>query len=149
MVDSLKQRIQEDMKNAMRAKDSARLGTIRLLMAAMKQREVDERISLDDANIIQIINKMIKQRRESIVQYEAGNRPDLAQKEKDEIEVLQVYLPKQLSGEEIESAVRAAIKSAGASSVADMGKVMNLLKDQLSGRADMSVVSATVKKHLS
>ena len=146
---SLKQQITEDMKAAMRAKETARLGAIRLLLAAMKQREVDERIQLTDADIIAIIDKMIKQRRDSIAQYEKGLREDLAKVERDEITVLQAYMPQALRDGEIESAVAAAIAQSGAKGAADMGKVMAVLKPSLAGRADMSKVSVLVKAKLS
>lgn len=144
-MNSLKLRIQEDMKDAMRTKDASRLGVIRLLMAAIKQREVDERITLDDPNIIQVLNKMVKQRRESIVQYEAGNRKDLAEKEQQEIDILQVYLPTQLGQAEINQAIQSAIQATSATSIKDMGKVMNILKEQLAGQADMALVGTQVK----
>lgn len=143
---SLKEQIVEDMKNAMRAKDSARLGTIRLLTAAMKQKEVDERKDLSDTDVLGIIEKMIKQRRDSISQFEAGGRQDLADKEKAELEVLSAYMPAALSAEEIAQAVKEAV--AGAAGPQDMGKVMAALKTRLAGRADMSVVSGMVKSAL-
>lgn len=143
---SLKEQIVEDMKNAMRAKDSARLGTIRLLTAAMKQKEVDERKDLSDTDVLGIIEKMIKQRRDSISQFEAGGRQDLADKEKAELEVLSAYMPAALSAEEISQAVKEAV--AGAAGPQDMGKVMAALKTRLAGRADMSVVSGMVKSAL-
>jgi uncharacterized protein YqeY len=148
MTSPIKDRIQEDMKTAMRAQEKERLATIRLILAAVKQREVDERIQLTDEHVLSILNKMIKQRRDSIEQYEAGNRADLAQKEKDEITIIQQYLPAQLSGSEIEAAVAAAIQESGAASAKDMGKVMGLLKGKLQGKADMTVVSAKVKEKL-
>ncbi|HXZ51988.1 MAG TPA: GatB/YqeY domain-containing protein [Burkholderiales bacterium] len=146
---SLKDRIGEDMKAALRARDQARLSAIRLLLAAMKQKEVDERISLEDAQVLAIIDKMIKQRRESISQYESAGRKDLADAEKFEIAVLSEYLPKQLSDAEIAQEIDAAVKEAGAAGVKDMGKVMGLLKPRLAGRADMGKVSAQVKARLS
>lgn len=146
---SLKQQIQEDMKAAMRAKDTAKLGAIRLLMAAMKQREVDERIELDDPDIVMIVEKLIKQRKDSATQYEAGGRPELAQAERQEIEVLSAYQPTQLSSEEIQEIVKGAVSETGAKSAADMGKLMAVLKPRLAGRADMSVVSKVVKSALS
>lgn len=146
MTMSLKEQIVEDMKNAMRAKDSARLGTIRLLTAAMKQKEVDERKDLSDTDVLGIIEKMIKQRRDSISQFEAGGRQDLADKEKAELEVLSAYMPAALSAEEIAQAVKEAV--AGAAGPQDMGKVMAALKTRLAGRADMSVVSGMVKSAL-
>ncbi|MCM1129303.1 MAG: GatB/YqeY domain-containing protein [Alistipes senegalensis] len=146
MAMSLKEQIVEDMKNAMRAKDSARLGTIRLLTAAMKQKEVDERKDLSDTDVLGIIEKMIKQRRDSISQFEAGGRQDLADKEKAELEVLSAYMPAALSEEEIAQAVKEAV--ANAAGPQDMGKVMAALKTRLAGRADMSVVSGMVKSAL-
>ncbi len=143
---SLKEQIVEDMKNAMRAKDSAKLGTIRMLTAAMKQKEVDERKELTDTDILGIIEKMIKQRRDSISQFEAGGRQDLADKEKAELDVLSCYMPAALSIEEIEKEVLAAVENAAGPQ--DMGKVMSALKSKLAGRADMSVVSGMVKKAL-
>ncbi len=146
---SLKDRIGEDMKAALRARDQARLSAIRLLLAAMKQKEVDERIALEDAHVLAIIDKMIKQRRESISQYESAGRKDLADAEKFEIGVLSEYLPMQMSEAEIAQAIEAAVKEAGAAGVKDMGKVMGLLKPRLAGRADMGKVSAQVKARLS
>lgn len=146
MAMSLKEQIVEDMKNAMRAKDSARLGTIRLLTAAMKQKEVDERKDLSDTDVLGIIEKMIKQRKDSISQFEAGGRQDLADKEKAEMAVLSAYMPAALSTEEIAQAVKEAV--AGAAGPQDMGKVMAALKTRLAGRADMSVVSGMVKSAL-
>lgn len=145
---SLKERITEDMKTAMRARDSARLGAIRLLLAAMKQREVDERIDLADSDIVAIIDKMIKQRRDSIAQFEAGKREDLAAAERFEIEVLQAYMPQALSSEEITAAIDRAIAETAAQGMAGMGKVMAVLKPQLAGRADLTQVSAQVKARL-
>ncbi len=145
---SLKAQITEDMKAAMRAKDAARLSAIRLLLAAMKQREVDERIELSDADILAIIEKMLKQRRDSVTQYEAGGRQDLADVEKFEIGVLTGYMPQQLTETEITAEVAAAITAAGAKAMQDMGKVMALLKPRLAGRADMARVSALVKAKL-
>jgi uncharacterized protein YqeY len=146
---SLKERITEDMKTAMRAKDSARLGTIRLLTAAIKQKEVDERIELNDAQITTLIEKMLKQRKEAIQQFIAGARQDLADKEQAEIGVLAVYLPQQASADEIAAVVAAALKESAATGPQDMGKVMALVKARLAGRADMAVVSAQVKQTLS
>ena len=146
---SLKQQITEDMKTAMRAKDTARLGAIRLLLAAMKQREVDERIELTDADVVAIIEKMNKQRRDSISQYEAAKRQDLADIENFEMSVLATYMPQQLSEGEIASAVTEAIASTGAAGPQDMGKVMGVLKPKLAGRADMGKVSALIKAQLS
>ena len=148
---TLKARITEDMKNAMRAKEAARLSTIRMLLAAMKQREVDERIELADADVVAIIDKMIKQRRESIVQFEAGNRPDLAAAERAEITLLQAYMPQPLSETEIDALIASAvadISGGGAVGMAAMGKVMAAIRPQLAGRADMSLVSAKVKSRL-
>jgi hypothetical protein len=145
---SLKARVTDDMKNAMRAKDSARLGTIRLLLAAIKQREVDERIELDDAVISSIVEKLIKQRKDSISQFQTAGRDDLVALEQAELVVLQAYLPEQLSSAEVEAAVTAAIAESGASSAKDMGKVMGLLKPRLAGRADMGQVSALIKAQL-
>ena len=146
---SLKQQITEDMKAAMRAKDAARLGAIRLLLAAMKQREVDERIELSDADVVAIIEKMNKQRRDSISQYEAAGRQDLADVEKFEMSVLANYMPQQLSEAEIASAVAEAIAATGAAGPQDMGKVMGVIKPKLAGRADMGKVSALIKAQLS
>ncbi len=146
---SLKDQITEDMKVAMRAKDAARLGTVRLLLAAMKQREVDERITLSDADVLSIIDKMIKQRRDSISQYEAAGRQELADAEKFEVSVLQGYMPQQMTEAEIEAAVAEAITASGAKSPQEMGKVIALLKPKLAGRADMGKVSALVKARLS
>lgn len=145
---TLKDRITEDMKQAMRGKESARLSAIRLLLAAVKQREVDERITLDDAQIISVVDKMIKQRRESIAQYEKAARQDLVDAESFELQVLQAYLPQQLSDAEVEAIVAQGIAEAGAKAVADMGKVMNLIRPKLAGRADMGKVSALVKTRL-
>ena len=148
---TLKARITEDMKNAMRAKEAARLSTIRMLLAAMKQREVDERIELADADVVAIIDKMIKQRRESIVQFDAGNRPDLAAAERAEITLLQAYMPQPLSETEIDALIASAVAEAaqtGAVGMAAMGKVMAAIRPQLAGRADMSLVSAKVKSRL-
>ena len=145
---TIKSRIQEDMKTAMRAQEKERLATIRLIMAAMKQREVDERIELNDEQVLAIMTKMIKQRRDSISQFEAGNRADLAQKEAEEIRVIQQYMPSQLSEAEVDQAIAAAIKESGATSGKDMGKVMGVLKAKLQGKADMTVVSARVKEKL-
>lgn len=146
---SLKAQITEDMKTAMRAKDSARLGTIRLLQAAMKQKEVDERVELDDVAIVAIVDKLIKQRKDSIAAYEAANRQDLADVEKAELEVLKVYLPERMSEAEITAAVQAIVAEVGAAGPGDMGKVMGAVKSQLAGKADMSMVSAAVKAALS
>ncbi|MEX2199555.1 MAG: GatB/YqeY domain-containing protein [Burkholderiales bacterium] len=145
---TLKERISEDMKAAMRARDAARLSAVRLLLAALKQKEVDERVELSDADVLGIIEKMVKQRRESIVQYEKAARADLAGQEKFEIDVLQAYLPQQMPEAEVVQAVAAAIVEAGASGVKDMGKVMALLKARLAGKTDMGKVSALVKARL-
>lgn len=146
---SLKERIVEDMKAAMRSRDAARLSAIRLLLAAIKQKEVDERRDLEDADVVSSIEKMMKQRRDSISQYESASRPDLAEAEKFELSVLQAYMPQQLDASEIEAAVDEAVLSTGASGVADMGKVMTALRAGLAGRADMGAVSALVKTRLS
>lgn len=146
---SLRERITEDMKMAMRAKDTPRLGSIRLLQAAIKQREVDERIELDDAQVVAVIEKMLKQRRDSISQYEAANRNDLADVEKFEVSVLQTYMPQALSDAEVEQMVVDAIAASGAAGVKDMGKVMAAVKPQVAGRADMGKVSALIKAKLS
>ncbi|OGT40124.1 MAG: glutamyl-tRNA amidotransferase [Gammaproteobacteria bacterium RIFCSPHIGHO2_12_FULL_38_14] len=148
MPSAIKDKIVSDMKDAMRAQDKDRLAIIRLILAALKQREVDERIELNDEHVLAILNKMIKQRRDSIAQYEAGNRQDLAQKEAYEIRVIQTYLPTQMTESEVMQAVDAAIAETGASSPKDMGKVMGLLKSKLQGKADMTVVSSKVKERL-
>ena len=145
----LKLQINEDMKAAMRAKDAPRLSAIRLLMAAIKQREVDERIELDDAGIVAVIDKMLKQRRDSISQYEAAKRQDLADAEKAEIAVLSAYMPRALSAEEVAAEIAAAVATTGANGPADMGKVMSVLKPRLDGRTDMGQVSGLVKQALS
>ncbi|AHB05352.1 glutamyl-tRNA amidotransferase [Pandoraea pnomenusa] len=145
---SLKERINEDMKTAMRAKAADKLGTIRLLLAAIKQKEVDERITLDDTAVVAVVDKLIKQRKDSIGQFQAAGRTDLADKEAAELEVLQVYMPQQLSAEEVAQAVKAAVAQTGAAGPQDMGKVMGVLKGQLAGRADMTAVSAQVKAAL-
>lgn len=145
---SIKDKIQEDMKTAMRSQDKERLATIRLILSALKQKEVDERIVLTDEDITSILNKMIKQRRDSISQFESGNRPDLVEKEQAEVKVIQTYLPAQLSEAEIEQAVASAITESGAASAKDMGKVMGLLKGKLQGKADMTIVSSKVKEKL-
>ena len=145
----LKVKITEDMKAAMRARDAPRLSAIRLLLAAMKQREVDERIELNDADILGIIEKMLKQRRDSVTQYEAGRRQDLADVEKFEIAVLSDYMPQQFSQAEIAGEVAAAVAAVGAKAMQDMGKVMAMLKPKLAGRADMAKVSSLVKAKLS
>jgi hypothetical protein len=145
---SLKDQITEDMKNAMRAKDSERLGTIRLLLAAAKQKEVDERVVLDDAAMIGIVDKLIKQRKDSVAAYTQANRMDLADKESAEILVLQAYLPQRLSAEEVSAAVQAIVDGLGAKGPGDMGKVMAAVKAQLAGKADMAMVSQAVKTAL-
>jgi uncharacterized protein len=145
---TLKLRITEDMKNAMRAKDAVRLSTIRMLLAAMKQREVDERIDLADTDVVTIIDKMIKQRRESIAAFESGGRPELAAAERAEIELLQVYMPQPLAEAEIDAMIAAAITASGTGGMAAMGKIMAALKPQLAGRADMTQVSAKVRARL-
>ncbi|MHB1084311.1 MAG: GatB/YqeY domain-containing protein [Thiobacillus sp.] len=145
---SLKVRITDDMKAAMRARDTVRLGTIRLLLAAIKQKEIDERIELDDAVISSIVEKFIKQRKDSISQFQAAGRDDLVAVEQAELVVLQAYLPDQLSVAEVEAAVITAITESGAASAKDMGKVMGLLKPRLAGRADMGQVSALIKARL-
>lgn len=145
---SLKDQITEDMKTAMRAKDSERLGTIRLLQAAMKQKEVDERIELDDAAVVAIVDKLIKQRKDSITAFEGAGRQDLADKEKAEMAVLQAYLPERMSAEETLAAVKAIVTEIGASGPGDMGKVMGVVKTRLAGKADMGQVSAAVKAAL-
>ena len=146
---SLKAQITEDMKAAMRAKEMERLGTIRLLQAAIKQREVDERIELDDAAVLAVVDKMIKQRKDSITAFQQANREDLVAKEAAEVAVLQAYMPAQLSEAEVDAAVRDAVAKAGAAGPQDMGKVMGILKPALAGRADMTQVSARVKAALS
>ncbi|HEX5806166.1 MAG TPA: GatB/YqeY domain-containing protein [Macromonas sp.] len=150
---ALKDQITEDMKTAMRAKDSERLGTIRLLLAAIKQREVDERIELDDAAVVAVVDKLIKQRKDSIAAFEQAGRDDLAAKEKAEAEVLQAYLPARLSAEEVTAAVQALVATVAAElgrapGAADMGKLMGAAKAQLAGKADMGLVSAAVKAAL-
>ncbi|MBU1424120.1 MAG: GatB/YqeY domain-containing protein [Gammaproteobacteria bacterium] len=145
---SLKQQITEDMKAAMRARETARLGAIRLLLAAMKQREVDERIELTDADVVAIIEKMLKQRRDSITQYKAANRQDLVDVEEFEVTVLQGYMPQQLGEAEIASAIAEAIAATGAAGPQDMGKVMGVIKPKLAGRADMGKVSGLIKAQL-
>ena len=145
---SLKDRINEDMKGAMRARETERLGTIRLLLAAIKQREVDERIVLDDAAITAVIDKMIKQRKDSISQFEAAGRTDLVEKESAELTILSAYMPAQLSDAEIAAEVQAAVAQTGAAGPQDMGKVMGVLKPKLAGRADMTAVSGLVKAAL-
>ncbi|MBB1602210.1 GatB/YqeY domain-containing protein [Variovorax sp. UMC13] len=145
---SLKEQITEDMKTAMRAKDSERLATIRLLLAALKQKEVDERVELDDAMVVAIVDKMVKQRKDSIAAFTTGGRTDLADKEAAEIKVLEVYLPQRMSAEEVTAAVKAIVDQLGAKGPGDMGKVMGAVKTQLAGKADMGQVSAAVKAAL-
>jgi len=145
---TLKERITEDMKLAMKAKDTARLGAIRLLLAAVKQREVDERITLDDTAVIAVIDKLTKQRKDSVIQYEAANRPELAAAEKFEIAVLAAYLPEKMGANEISAAIATAIAETGARNGADMGKLMAVLKPRLAGKADMAEVSKLVKAAL-
>ena len=144
---SIKNRVQDDMKTAMRAKDKERLGAIRLILAAIKQREVDERIELNDTQTLSVLEKMIKQRRESLAQYQSAGREDLAAQEAFEIELIQSYLPAPLGEADIDALIADAIAATGAQSVRDMGKVMALIKDQAQGRADMAAVSTQVKTH--
>ncbi|SEJ99523.1 GatB/YqeY domain-containing protein [Paraburkholderia diazotrophica] len=146
---SLKVRINDDMKAAMRARETERLGTIRLLLAAIKQREVDDRVELDDAGVTAVIDKMIKQRKDSIAQFETAGRADLVEKEQAELAVLSAYMPEQLSDAEIAAEVQTAVAQVGAAGPQDMGKVMGVLKPKLAGRADMTAVSAQVKAALS
>ena len=146
---AVKERITEDMKSAMRSGEKERLATIRLILAAIKQREVDERIVLDDAQVVSVLEKMVKQRRESIVQFEAGGRADLVAKENAELAILEAYLPTRLSDAEVDALIAAAIAATGASSMKDMGKVMAHVKTAAQGRADMGAVSARVKARLS
>ena len=149
MADSLKDQITADMKEAMRAKDKDTLGTIRLIQAAIKQREVDERIELDDSQVLAVLDKMVKQRRDSINQYREAGREELAAKEEAEISIIQKYLPAALSEAEIDTLIEEAIGNTGAQSMQDMGKVMGQLKPKLQGRADMGAVSARIKARLS
>ena len=146
---SLKDQITEDMKTAMRAKDSERLGTIRLLLAALKQKEVDERIELDDAMVVAIVDKLVKQRKDSVMAFTQGGRVDLADKEAAEIKVLEVYLPQRLGADEVAAEVKAIVAELGAKGPGDMGKVMGAVKAKLAGKADMGQVSAAVKAALS
>ena len=146
---SLKDQITDDMKNAMRAKDTQKLGTIRLLQAAIKQREVDERITLDDAQVIAIVDKLIKQRKDSVSAYTSAGRQDLADQETLEMGILEAYLPQRMSPEEITAAVKALVTEVGANGAADMGKVMGAAKAKFTGKADMGLVSAAVKVALS
>jgi hypothetical protein len=145
---TLKERITEDMKSALRAGEKERLGTIRLALAAIKQREVDERITLDDGQVLTVLEKMIKQRKEAITQFQAGGRADLVAKESAEVSILEGYLPARMSDAELDALIAAAIASSGAASAKDMGKVMALVKAQAQGRADMGAVSARVKEKL-
>jgi uncharacterized protein len=145
---SLKARISEDMKAALRARETARLAALRLLLAAVKQREIDERIEIDDAGVIAVVDKLIKQRRDSVEQYTKANRQDLADAERFEIEVLNAFMPRQLSGDEVAALVKQALAETGAASAKDMGKVMAWLKPKMAGRADMTAVSAQVKAAL-
>lgn len=149
MTNNLKSQLTEDMKAAMRSKDTDKLGVIRMLQAAIKQQEIDNKITLEDPQILSVVNKLIKQRRDAAKQFSDANREDLATKELSEIEVLQVYLPAQLSESEIENEVKAAITELGAKSMQDMGKVMGVLKSKLEGKADFTVISAKVKAALS
>ena len=146
---SLKAQIQEDMKNAMRSGDKERLATVRLILAGIKQREVDERIQLEDAQVLNVLDKMVKQRRESITHFESGGRADLVAKEHAELQVIAGYLPAQLSEGEIDALIAAAIGATGATTIKDMGKVMGAVKAQAAGRADMGVVGAKIKAKLS
>ena len=145
---SLKERIQQDVKDAMRAREKSRLATIRLITAAIKQREVDERIELDDAQVLAVLDKMVKQRRESISQFEKAGRDDLIAQEASELEIIQSYLPEQLTEAEITALIDAAMEATGAASIKDMGKVMGQLKPKLQGRADIGAVSAMIKARL-
>ena len=145
---ALKERITEDMKAAMRSGEKERLGVIRMITSAIKQREVDERIVLDDSQVMNVLEKMIKQRKESLVQFQAGNRPDLADKESAEITLLQTYLPTPLSDAELDTLIQEAIAASGAASIKDMGKVMGIIKGKAQGRADMGTVGAKIKAKL-
>ena len=147
-MSSLKDRITEDMKAAMRAKEAERLGTIRMITSAIKQREVDERIQLDDTQVLSVIEKMIKMRKESIEQFKSGGRDDLVARESKEIELLQAYQPAQLSEAEVDALIREAIAESGATSIKEMGKAMALLKQKAQGRADMAAASAKLKAKL-
>lgn len=149
MSDDLKSRIQNDMKEAMKAKEKLRLSTVRMLIAGIKQREIDDQTTLDNNGVLGVVNKMIKQRRDSAAQYKDANRQDLYNKEVQEIAILEAYLPAQLSDDEVDVAVKDAIIKSGASSIKDMGKVMAILKDELTGRANMAAVSQHVKENLS
>jgi uncharacterized protein YqeY len=145
---SLKNRINEDMKSAMRAREADRLSAIRMLMAAIKQKEVDERVELDDSQVVAVVDKLVKQRRDSVAQFDQAGRKDLADRERAEIEVLSAYLPQQASADEIVAAIDAAITETGAGGPQDMGRVMGVLKPRLAGRADLSAVSAQVRSRL-
>jgi uncharacterized protein len=145
---TLKERITDDMKAAMRSGEKERLGVIRMITAAIKQREVDERITLDDTQVLSVLEKMIKQRKESLEQFKAGNRQDLADKESSEITLLQGYMPSQLSGAEIDALIADAVAATGATSIKDMGKVMGIIKGKAAGRADMAAVGAKIKAKL-
>jgi len=145
---ALKEKITQDMKDAMKAGEKERLGVIRLILSALKQREVDERIVLDDSQILSVLDKMLKQRRESVAQFTQGNRKDLADKEEAEIKIIQAYMPAQLSEAELDQLVTAAVAESGAATVKDMGKVMAILKPKVAGKADMSAVSAKIKAKL-
>jgi uncharacterized protein YqeY len=147
-VPSLKERITDDMKAAMRSGEKERLGVIRMITAAIKQREVDERITLDDAQVMTVLEKMVKQRKESVVQFQAGNRADLVDRENAEIALLQGYLPKQLSESELDALIGEAIAAVGATTIKDMGKVMGIIKGKAQGQADMAVVGAKIKAKL-
>src|SRR5215467_9238686 len=146
---ALKDRVTEDMKTAMRAGDKERLATVRLLLAAIKQREVDERITLDDGQVLAVLEKMVKQRKEAITQFESGGRADLVAKEQAELNVLQGYLPAQMSDAEIDALIAEAVAATGAASIKDMGKVMGAVKAKAQGRADMGAVGARIKQKLS
>jgi uncharacterized protein len=145
---SLKERITDDMKAAMRSGEKERLGVIRMITSAIKQREVDERITLDDVQVLSVLEKMIKQRKESLVQFQAGNRPDLVDKETAEITLLQTYMPSQLSDAELDGLIADAIAATGAATIKDMGKVMGIIKQKAQGRADMGAVGAKIKAKL-
>ena len=145
---ALREQLNEDIKSAMKAREQDKLGALRLMLSAVKQREVDERITLDDAQVLAVIEKMVKQRKESIAQFELGGRTDLAAKEKTEIEQLQAYLPAQLSAAEVDALIKEAIATTGAASIKDMGKVMGAVKAKAAGRADMGAVSARIKAAL-
>jgi len=149
MSQTLKQRITEDMKSAMRAKDKQRLGTIRLIQAAIKQQEIDQRINLDDAQVIKVLDKMLKQRRDSLAQYEKAKRQDLAEQEAFEIEVIQTYMPQPLTEAELADLIKSAISATGATSIKDLGKLMGHLKPLVQGRTDMRALSANLKQRLS